>query len=115
MFELKELLIALGIATAPITGNQGIDFYKQKLQQEIIHEQKIQEDLKQLEYKRIWTEAVAEEKKDFVAKWFKKNKANEQVQKSKDELEITRKKIAALKQIIEKDSLSRISSKTFTL
>lgn len=115
MLNLKKAIIVLGITVTPFSGIPKITFYKQKLQQEIIHEKQILENIKQLEYKFIWTEAIAEEKKDFVVGWFKKNKVDEQLKQSQKELKITRKKIMALKQILEKDSLSHLPPKFFSL
>ena len=105
MFDLKELLLLLGLASAPTVGTSDIMMYKQKLQSEIITDHNIQAEIKSLEYKKIWEDANDE---DFASRWLKGEKANDKINKLKSQQAKTRKKIKALKQIIEKDSLERI-------
>jgi hypothetical protein len=108
MFDVKELLISLGLLSNTIIGTQDMSFYRKKLITEISIEYKIQSELKQLEYKKIWEEANSEKPSTFVNKWLKEEKAIDKINKLKLQQQYTFKKIKALKQIIEKDSLERI-------
>jgi hypothetical protein len=105
MFDLKELLLFLGLATGPSSGTSDIMMYKQKLQSEIVIDYNIQTEIKSLEYKKIWEDANDE---DPSSRWLKGEKASDKITKLKSQQAKTRKKIKALKQIIEKDSLERI-------
>jgi hypothetical protein len=112
MFDLKELLLFLGLASGPVTGTSDILMYKQKLQSEIKTDHNIQTEIKSLEYKKIWEEANDE---DFASRWLKGKKASDKINKLKTQQVKTRKKIKALKQIIEKDSLERIKIEPIVL
>ena len=112
MFDLKELLLFLGLASGPVSGTSDIMLYKQKLQAEIITNHNIQTEIKALEYKKIWEDANDE---DPASRWLKGKKAGDKITKLKDQQSKTRKKIKALQQIIEKDSLERTNPLTVTL
>ena len=113
MFDLKELLLFLGLASSPsIPGTSDIMMYKQKLQSEIITERNTQTEIKSLEYKQIWEEANDD---DPASRWLKGEKASDKIAKLKIQQTKTRKKIKALKQIIEKDSLERIKIEPISL
>jgi len=112
MFDLKELLLLLGLASGPSAGTSDIMMYKQKLQSEIITDHNIQTEIKSLEYKKIWEDANDE---DYVSRWLKGEKASDKINKLKSQQAKTRKKIKALKQIIEKDSLERIKIEPISL
>ena len=112
MFDIKEILLFLGLASGPVTGTSDILMYKQKLQSEIKTDHNIQTEIKSLEYKKIWEEANDE---DFASRWLKGEKASDKINKLKTQQAKTRKKIKALKQIIEKDSLERIKIEPIVL
>ena len=112
MFDLKELLLFLGLASGPTTGTSDIMMYKQKLQSEIVTDHNIQTEIKSLEYKKIWEDANDE---DYASRWLKGEKASDKINKLKTQQAKTRKKIKALKQIIEKDSLEHIKIESIVL
>jgi hypothetical protein len=112
MFDIKEILLFLGLASGPVTGTSDILMYKQKLQSEIKTDHNIQTEIKSLEYKKIWEEANDE---DFASRWLKGEKASDKINKLKTQQAKTHKKIKALKQIIEKDSLERIKIEPIVL
>jgi len=112
MFDLKELLLFLGLASGPVSGTSDIMVYKQKLQAEIVTSHNIQNEIKALEYKQIWEEASDD---DPASRWLKGEKASDKITKLKSQQVKTRKKIKALKQIIEKDSLERIKIEPISL
>lgn len=115
MFELKELLVALGLMVSPTSDVSDILIYKQKLAQELTTEKQISVELKQLEYKRIWEEANETEKTDFVNKYFKEKKANDKIIDLKKKQTLNKKRIKALKLIIEKDSLDKLPIQSVNL
>ncbi len=115
MLDLKELLIMLGLAVGGPMPNQDMIFYRQKLGTELGMEQKLNAEIKALEYRKIWDEANKTEKTDFATSWFKEKKTDDKLIKHKNDLTQTKKKIKALKQIIEKDSLERIKIEPITL
>lgn len=116
MLDLKELLIVLGLAVGTPTGpNQEIIFYRQKLGEELMLEQKLKSEIKSLEYKKMWEDVNASEKADFASKWLKEKKSEDKLTKAKSDLTLTKKKIKVLKQIIEKDSLDRLPPQIQTL
>jgi ABC-type Fe3+-citrate transport system substrate-binding protein len=78
-------------------------------------EQKLNAEIKALEYRKIWDEANKTEKTDFAASWFKEKKTDDKLTQHKKDLTQTKKKIKALKQIIEKDSLERVKIEPITL
>ena len=53
MFDIKELLLFLGLISGPTATTSDIMMYKQKLQSEIITDHNIQVEIKSLEYKKI--------------------------------------------------------------
>jgi hypothetical protein len=95
--------------------SQDMTFYRQKLGTELGMEQKLNAEIKALEYRKIWDEANKTEKTDFAASWFKEKKTDDKLIQHKKDLTQTKKKIKALKQIIEKDSLERIKIEPITL
>lgn len=116
MFDLKELLFVLGITVGTTTGpNQEIIFYRQKLGEELMLEQKLKSDIKSLEYKKMWEDVNADEKADFASKWLKEKKSEDKLIKAKSDLTLTKKKIKVLKQIIEKDSIDKLPPQIQTL
>lgn len=108
MLDIKELLIILGLAVGGPVPNQDMIFYRQKLGSELMLEHKLKDEIKALEYKKMWEDANATEKTDFASKWVKDKKAEDKLAKAKSELAFTKKKIKVLKQIIEKDSLDKL-------
>ncbi len=112
MFDIKELLLFLGLISGPTATTSDIMMYKQKLQSELITERNIQTEIKSLEYKKIWEDANEE---DFASRWVKGEKASDKITKLKSQQVKTHKKIKALKQIIEKDSLERIKIEPIVL
>ncbi len=112
MFDIKELLLFLGLISGPTATTSDIMMYKQKLQSEIITDHNIQVEIKSLEYKKIWEDANEE---DFASRWVKGERASDKINKLKTQQAKTRKKIKALKQIIEKDSLERIKIEPIVL
>jgi hypothetical protein len=115
MLDLKELLIMLGLAVGGPMPSQDMTFYRQKLGTELGMEQKLNAEIKALEYRKIWDEANKTEKTDFAASWFKEKKTDDKLIQHKKDLTQTKKKIKALKQIIEKDSLERVKVEPITL
>jgi hypothetical protein len=95
--------------------SQDMTFYRQKLGTELGMEQKLNAEIKALEYRKIWDEANKTEKTDFAASWFKEKKTDDKLTQHKKDLTQTKKKIKALKQIIEKDSLERVKIEPITL
>lgn len=112
MFDLKELLIMLGLTVGGPTENQDIMVYRQKLNNEIVLEQKLKTEIKTLEYKKMWEEVNETEKTDFATKWLKDKKSEDKLEITKKNLTFTRKKIKVLRMIIEKDSIDRLPIKT---
>lgn len=108
MLDLKELLIVLGLAVGGPVPNQEILFYRQKLGEELMMEQKLKSEIKSLEYKKMWEDVNADSKTDFASKWLKDKKSEDKLTRAKTDLTLTKKKIKVLKQIIEKDSLDRL-------
>ena len=108
MLDIKELLIILGLAVGGPVPNQDMIFYRQKLGSELMLEHKLKDEIKALEYKKMWEDANATEKTDFASKWVKDKKSEDKLAKAKSELSFTKKKIKVLKQIIEKDSLDKL-------
>jgi len=115
MLDLKELLIMLGLAVGGPMPSQDMTFYRQKLGTELGMEQKLNAEIKALEYRKIWDEANKTEKTDFAASWFKEKKTDDKLIQHKKDITQTKKKIKALKQIIEKDSLERVKIEPITL
>jgi hypothetical protein len=115
MLDLKELLIMLGLAVGGPMPNQDMIFYRQKLGTELGMEQKLNAEIKALEYRKMWDEANKTEKTDFAANWFKEKKTDDKLTKHKKDLITTKKKIKVLKQIIEKDSLEHIKIEPISL
>jgi hypothetical protein len=115
MLDLKELLVMLGLAVGGPMPSQDMTFYRQKLGTELGMEQKLNAEIKALEYRKIWDEANKTEKTDFAASWFKEKKTDDKLTQHKKDLTQTKKKIKALKQIIEKDSLERVKIEPITL
>ncbi len=115
MNELKQILLALGLSVAGPTGIQDMSFYHEKLSTEMVTEQRLQSEIKSLEYKKMWEDVNEPENRDFAAKWLKDKKASDKLEKTKKELTLTKKKIKVLKQIIQKDSLDRLPPKIDTL
>ena len=115
MLDLKELLIMLGLAVGGPMPSQDMAFYRQKLSNEIMMEQKLNAEIKALEYRKIWDDANKTEKTDFVASWFKEKKIDDKLIKhKKDRTQTIRRKLALI-QIIEKDSLERVKIEPITL
>ena len=114
MNELKQILLALGLAAGGPSDIQDMSFYHEKLSTEMMTEQRLQIEIKSLEYKKMWDD-VDKEGMDFAAKWLKDKKTGEKLEKTKKELAVTKKKIKVLKQIIQKDSLDRLPPKIETL
>ena len=112
MFDIKEILVVLGLTLSPVVGSQDILFYKQKLKSEITQDKKIQAELKQLEFKKMWEDVNTS---DFADRWLKGKKASDKIQKLKSQQEQSRNRIRVLKQIIEKDSLERIKIEPISL
>ena len=108
MLDIKELLIVLGLAVGGPVPNQEMIFYRQKLGSELMLEHKLKDEIKALEYKKMWEDVNATEKTDFASKWLKDKKAEDKLTKAKTDLALTKKKIKVLKQIIEKDSLDKL-------
>lgn len=115
MFDLKELLVALGLMVGPTANVSDVLIYKQKLAQELTTEQQITSELKQLEYKRIWEEANTTEKTDFIKNYFKEKKASDKIADLKKKQTLNKKRIKALRLIIEKDSLDKLPAQITTL
>jgi hypothetical protein len=93
----------------------GIIMGLKELGTELGMEQKLNAEIKALEYRKIWDEANKTEKTDFAASWFKEKKTDDKLIQHKKDLTQTKKKIKALKQIIEKDSLERVKIEPITL
>lgn len=108
MWDIKELLIILGLAVGGPMPNQDMTFYRQKLSNEMIMEQKLQAEIKALEYRKLWDDVNKTEKTDFASNWLKDKKTDDKLAKHKKDLLQTKKKIKVLKQIIEKDSLEHV-------
>jgi len=108
MLDLKELLIMLGLAVGGPSPNQDMTFYRQKLSNELILEYKLKSEIKALEYKKMWEDVNTDSKTDFASKWLKDKKSEDKLGKAKTDLNLTKKKIKVLKQIIEKDSLDKL-------
>ena len=115
MLDLKELLIILGLAVGGPMANQDMIFYRQKLSNELMLEQKLKSEIKALEYKKLWDDVNADSRIDFASKWLKDKKSEDKLGKSKIDLLLTKKKIKVLKQIIEKDSLDKVEPQIQTL
>jgi hypothetical protein len=112
MYELKQLLIVLGLSAAPTAATVNIDFYKNQLKTEVTNEQNYQVELKAVEYKQMWVEVSVD---DEGRKKLEKNKLHESEIMAKGRLMETRKKIKVLKYIIEQDSISKIKPVTSEL
>ena len=78
-------------------------------------EQKLKEEIKALEYRKLWDDVNQKENTDFAVRWFKDKKSEDKLGTSKKDLINTRKKIKVLKNILEKDSLDRVPSQIQTL
>jgi hypothetical protein len=115
MLDLKELLIMLGLAVGGPSHSQDMTFYRQKLSNEMVLEQKLKEEIKALEYRKLWDDVNQKENTDFAVRWFKDKKSEDKLGTSKKDLINTRKKIKVLKNILEKDSLDRVPSQIQTL
>jgi NDP-sugar pyrophosphorylase family protein len=115
MLDLKELLIMLGLAVGGPMPNQDMTFYRQKLSNEMIMEQKLQSEIKALEYRKMWDDVNKTEKTDFASNWLQEKKTGDKLDKHKKDLITTKKKIKVLKQIITKDSLEHIKIEPITL
>lgn len=115
MLDIKELLIMLGLAVGGPMPNQDMTFYRQKLSNEMIMEQKLQSEIKALEYRKMWDDVNKTEKTDFASSWLKDKKTGDKLDKHKKDLITTKKKIKVLKQIIEKDSLEHVKIEPMTL
>lgn len=112
MYELKQLLIALGLAAAPTTATVNIDYYKNQLKTELTSEQNYLVELKAVEYRQMWVEVSVD---DEGKKKLEKAKLHESEIMAKGRLMETRKKIKVLQYIIEKDSISKIKPATSEL
>ena len=115
MLDLKELLIMLGLAVGGPMPSQDMTFYRQKLSNEMIMEQKLQSEIKALEYRKMWDDVNKTEKTDFASSWLKEKKTDDKLSQHKKDLTQTKKKIKVLKQIIEKDSLEHVKIEPMTL
>ena len=115
MLDLKELLIMLGLAVGGPMPSQDMAFYRQKLGSELGMEQKLQTEIKALEYRKMWDDVNKTESTDFASSWLKDKKTGDKLDKHKKDLITTKKKIKVLKQIIEKDSLERIKIEPMVL
>jgi hypothetical protein len=115
MLDLKELLIMLGLAVGGPMPNQDMVFYRQKLGAELGMEQKLNAEIKALEYRKMWDDVNKTEKTDFASNWLQEKKTSDKLDKHKKDLITTKKKIKVLKQIIEKDSLERVKIEPITL
>jgi len=109
MLDLKELLVMLGLAVGGPMPNQDMIFYRQKLNNEVVMEHKLQTEIKALEYRKMWDDVNKTEKTDFASNWLQEKKTSDKLDKHKKDLITTKKKIKVLKQIIEKDSLEHIT------
>lgn len=112
MFELKQLLIALGLTATTTSPSINIDYYKNQLKTELSSEQKYLVELKAVEYRQMWVE-VSED--DDMKKKGEKAKLHEREIMAKGRLMETRKKIKVLKYIIEQDSISKLPVKSSEL
>jgi hypothetical protein len=115
MFNIKELLIMLGLTVSGPMPNQNIVFYKQKLSSEVVIEQKLLSEIKALEYRKMWDDVNKTEKTDFAFNWLKNKKTDDKLTQYKKDLIQTKKKIKVLKQIIEKDSLEHVKVESIVL
>jgi hypothetical protein len=115
MLDLKELLIMLGLAVGGPMPNQDMIFYRQKLGTELGMEQKLNAEIKALEYRKMWDDANKTEKTDFASSWLKNKKTDDKLTQHKKDLITTKKKIKVLKQIIEKDSLEHVKIEPIVL
>jgi hypothetical protein len=115
MLDLKELLIMLGLAVGGPMPSQDMTFYRQKLGTELGMEQKLNAEIKALEYRKMWDDVNKTESTDFASSWLKDKKTGDKLDKHKKDLITTKKKIKVLKQIIEKDSLERIKIEPMVL
>jgi hypothetical protein len=95
--------------------SQDMAFYRQKLGSELGMEQKLQTEIKALEYRKMWDDVNKTESTDFASSWLKDKKTGDKLDKHKKDLITTKKKIKVLKQIIEKDSLERIKIEPMVL
>jgi hypothetical protein len=112
MYELKQLLIVLGLSAAPTAATVNIGFYKDQLKTEIIKEQNYQVELKAVEYKQMWVEVSVD---DEGRKKVEKIKLHESEVMAKGRLMETKKKIKVLKYIIEQDSIREVKPATSEL
>ena len=115
MLDLKELLIMLGLAVGGPMPNQDMAFYKQKLNDEVMMEQKLQSEIESLEYRKMWDDVNKTENTDFASSWWKEKKIDDKLAKNKKYLITTKKKIKVLEQIIEKDSLKHVKIEPIVL
>ena len=102
----------LGLAVGGPTPNQDMMFYRQKLNSELMMEHKLKDEIKTLEYKKMWDDVNVD---DPANKWVKNNKTDSRLGKAKTDLSLTKKKIKVLKQIVEKDSLDKVVPQTQVL
>ncbi len=107
MYELKQLLIALGLAAAPTVATVDMSFYKNQLKTEETNEQNYLTELKAVEYRQMWVDVSVD---DEMKKKLEKGKLREREVLAKGKLMETKKKIKVLKSIIEQDSISKIPS-----
>ena len=86
MLDLKELLIMLGLAVGGPSHSQDMTFYRQKLSNEMVLEQKLKEEIKALEYRKLWDDVNQKENTDFAVRWFKDKKSEDKLGTSKKDL-----------------------------
>jgi NDP-sugar pyrophosphorylase family protein len=111
----KKVLIILGLTVGSSVSNQDMVFYKQKLNDEIMMEQKLQSEIESLEYRKMWDDANKTEDTDFASSWWKDKKNNDKLDKNKKYIITVKKRIKVLKQIIITDSLKRVKIEPITL